>query len=248
MNETRMTSRSEIRVLNSAEDLFQAAAAEFITLATDAVHQRGRFCVALSGGSTPKNVYSLLADTPSLPWDKMYFFFGDERNVPPDDPDSNYRMAYEAMLFKAPKENVFRIRGEEDSSAAAIEYEQTLRTFFQLQPGTFPRFDLVLLGLGPDGHAASLFPGTCALDEKTRLVVANWVEKFKTFRITITFPVINHAAFVMFLVSGPDKSAALRQVIENESACLPAQMVQPRDGRLLWLADKTAATGFGSAP
>ncbi len=242
-----MTSQREIRVLSTPQDLFQAAAAEIVALVSDAIRQRGRFCVALSGGSTPKSVYSILANTPSLPWDRMYFFFGDERHVPPDHPDSNYRMAYEAMLFKAPKQNVFRIHGEQDAEAAAIEYAQTLRTFFHLQPGEFPRFDLVLLGIGPDGHTASLFPGTSALDENKRLVVANWIEKFKTFRITITFPVINQATFVMFLVSGPDKSDALRQVIENESAHLPSQKIRSVDGKLLWLVDKTAASLLSSA-
>jgi 6-phosphogluconolactonase len=179
---------------------------------------------------------------PNIPWERIFFFFGDERFVPPDHPDSNYRMARETGLFsKVPNDHVFRVRTEEkDADAAALDYEQTLRTFFGLQPGEFPRFDLVLLGLGPDGHTASLFPGTAALNEKRRLVVANWVEKFQTYRITLTLPVLNRAACVMFLVSGPDKASMVREVLKNESANLPSQKVRPADGRLLWLLDRAA--------
>ncbi len=156
--------------------------------------------------------------SPSIPWDKIYFFWGDERHVPPDDAESNYRMANEALLSKVPVPpgNVFRIHSEEkDASIAASQYEQTLQQFFHLAPGDFPRFDLIYLGLGPDGHAASLFPDSAALNERRRLVVANWVEKFKTDRITFTFPVLNAAACVVFLASGPDKAAIVHQVLEN---------------------------------
>src|SRR5579863_4016714 len=190
-----MPTKTEIRVLGTPAELFQAAAAEFVTLAWDGVRARGRFSVALSGGSTPKSLYTLLASgtVPNLPWEKTYFFFGDERHVPPDHPESNYRMANEAMLSKAPAANVFRVPAElKDADAAASTYEQTLRTFFRLGSGDFPRFDLILLGLGPDGHTASLFPGTSALAENKKLVVANWVEKFKTYRLTFTFPVLNN--------------------------------------------------------
>ena len=164
-----------------------AAAEEFVNQATGTVRANGRFTVALSGGSTPRSLFSLLATTfrDQLPWDKMFFFWGDERHVPPDHPESNYRMAYEALLSKVPvpAENVFRVPAEiPDANQAAADYEQTLRKFFQLSPGAFPRFDLILLGMGPDGHTASLFPGTSALQEKSRLVVANWVEKFKAYR------------------------------------------------------------------
>src|SRR5271166_3276785 len=223
-----MTSPPEIRVLDGPAELFQAAAAEFTRLAADAVRGTGRFTVALSGGSTPKTLYSRLATDKSLaiPWDKVCFFFGDERHVPPDHTDSNYHMANEAMLSRVPvrPENVFRIRGEEaNASVAAEEYEQSLKKFFALQPGQFPVFDLILLGLGPDGHTASLFPGTTALNEKKKLVVANWVDKFKTDRITFTYPVINNAACVMFLTSGADKAAMLHEVLQNPSAGFPSQ-------------------------
>jgi 6-phosphogluconolactonase len=246
-----MAPQTEIRILATPADLFQAAAAEFAKLASDAVQKSGRFTVALSGGSTPRSLYQLLASGafPNLPWDKTYFFFGDERHVPPDHPDSNYRMADEAMLSKVPipGANVFRIPAEmKDSDAAASAYEQTLRTFFALKPDQFPRFDLILLGLGPDGHTASLFPGSSALNENKRLVVANWVEKFKTHRITFTFPVLNHAACVMFLAGGADKAGILREVLENPQADLPSQKVHPTDGKLIWMVDRAAAADLSA--
>jgi 6-phosphogluconolactonase len=244
-----VATQTEIRVLNTAADLFQAAANEFAALAADAVARHGRFCVALSGGSTPKSLYALLATRPSIPWDEICFFWGDERHVPPDNPDSNYRTANEFLLSKVPvrPENIFRIHAEEkDADVAAREYEQTIRTFFRLQPGELPRFDLIFLGTGPEGHTASLFPGSSALNEKTRLVVATWVEKFNTYRITFTFPVLNQAACVTFLVSGVDKAPIVREVLENGNAGLPAQRVRPVDGRLLWMLDRAAASGLRS--
>ena len=156
-----MPTLPEIRILRSAADLFEAAAAEFAAQVSAAVRANGKFTVALSGGSTPKTLYSLLATKPGIPWDKICFFWGDERHVPPDHPESNYRMANEALLSKVPAraENIFRIRGEEkDAAVAARQYEQTLKDFFHLSPGKFPRFDLIFLGVGPDGHTASLFP------------------------------------------------------------------------------------------
>lgn len=238
-----MSSQPELRIFDTPTDLFRGAAEEFCTQAVAAVAQHGKFSVALSGGSTPKSLYQLLATDANLPWDKTYFFFGDERHVPPDHPDSNYRMANEALLSKAPAANVFRIPSEmKDADAAATVYEQTLRNFFRLGPGEFPRFDLILLGLGPDGHTASLFPGSAALSENKKLVVANWVEKFKTYRITFTFPVLNNAACVMFLSCGADKAGILHDVLENPRADLPSQRVRPTNGRLLWMVDQAAAS------
>lgn len=238
-----MPSTPDLRVFETPADLFRGAAKEFCAQAAAAIAQHGKFSVALSGGSTPKSLYQLLAADPNFPWDKTYFFFGDERHVPPDDPESNYRMANEAMLSKAPAQNVFRIPAEmKDADAAASVYEQTLRSFFHLGPGEFPRFDLILLGLGPDGHCASLFPGTSALTETKKLVVANWVEKFKTHRITFTYPVLNHAACVMFLSSGADKASILHEVLENPQADLPSQRVHPTNGRLVWMVDRAAAS------
>lgn len=242
-----MPAQPEVRILKTAAELFEAGAAEFAALASQAVQASGKFTVALSGGSTPRTLYSLLATKSGIPWDKICFFWGDERHVPPDNPESNYRTAHEALLSKVPvrPENIFRIRAEEkDPATAAQQYEQSLKDFFHLSPGEFPRFDLVLLGVGPDGHAASLFPGTAALNEKQRLVVANWVPKFNTHRITFTFPVLNAAACVIFLASGPDKAEILHQVLEKSSANLPSQRVHPSHGNLLWLIDGPAATAL----
>ena len=242
-----MPAQPEIRILKTAAELFEAAAAEFAARAFQAVRTSGRFTVALSGGSTPKALYSLLAAKPNILWDKIYFFWGDERHVPPDHPDSNYRMTSEALLSKVPvrPENIFRIHAEEkDAASAALQYEQALKDFFHLSPGQFPRFDLVFLGIGTDGHTASLFPGTAALNETQRLVVANWVPKFSAHRLTFTFPVLNAAACVIFLASGPDKAAILHQVLENSSADLPSQRVHPSSGKLLWLIDGPAAAAL----
>jgi 6-phosphogluconolactonase len=244
-----MSSSFEIRTLTTPQELFEAAAEEVVKATNDAVSERGRFTIALSGGSTPKSLYNLLATNARniLPWDKMFFFWGDERHVPPTDPESNYRMANEAMLTKIPVAagNIFRIAAENpDAAAAAAAYEETLRQFFSLAPGEFPRFDLILLGLGPDGHTASLFPGTAGLQEKSRLVMANWVEKFKTNRITFTLPVLNAARCVAFLVSGTDKAPALTAVLEGDAPGeqYPAKLVRPNDGSLIWLVDRAAAS------
>jgi len=239
----------EIRPLTTPQELFAAAAEEVVRAANDAVAERGRFTIALSGGSTPKNLFNLLATNARtvLPWDRMFFFFGDERHVPPTDPESNYRMADESLLSKVPVPpgNVFRIPAENpDAAAAAAAYEKTLQKFFALQPGQFPVFDLILLGMGPDGHTASLFPGTAGLQEKSRLVIANWVEKFKTSRITLTLPVLNAARCVTFLVSGTDKAPALHAVLDSDAPGeqYPSKLVRPTDGKLIWLVDRAAAS------
>jgi 6-phosphogluconolactonase len=244
----------ELRRLATPQDLFQAAAEEVIRSATDAVAQRGHFTTALSGGSTPRNLYTLIAAnaSASLPWDRMFFFWGDERHVPPDDPESNYRMANETLLSKVsiPPGNIFRIPSENpDATAVAEAYEQTLRNFFALAPGEFPRFDLILLGIGPDGHTASLFPETDALQEKSRLVVANWVEKMKTSRITLTLPVLNAARCIAFLVSGTDKAAVLHEVLEGDAPGekYPSRLVRPSEGRLIWFVDRGAASELSTA-
>jgi 6-phosphogluconolactonase len=243
----------EIRALTTPQELFAAAAEEVVRTTNEAIAQRGRFTIALAGGSTPKSLYNLLATNArnTLPWDRMFFFWGDERHVPPTDPESNYRMAEEAMLSKVPVPpgNVFRIKTENpDAAAAAEDYEQTIRKFFALGPGQFPRFDLILLGMGPDGHTASLFPGTTALREKTRLVVANWVDKMKTHRISLTLPVLNAALCVTFLVSGTDKAPALKAVLEQDVPAeqYPAKLIKPSDGKLIWLIDRAAASQLTS--
>jgi 6-phosphogluconolactonase len=249
-----MSSSAEIRRLTTPQELFEAAAEEIIRTAKQAVAERGRFTFALAGGSTPEKLYTLLATNAraSLPWDRAFFFWGDERHVPPDHPDSNYRMAEAAMLSKipVPPGNVLRIPTENPDAAAAAEaYEQSLRQFFGLEPGQVPRFDLILLGMGPDGHTASLFPETPALGERSRLVVANWVEKLKTYRITFTLPVLNKAGRVMFLVSGTDKAPALRAVLEGDGPGeqYPAKLVQPTDGKVTWFVDRAAASELQTA-
>jgi 6-phosphogluconolactonase len=244
-----MSTSVEIRRLTTPQDLFQAAAEEVIRVASEAVAKRGRFTIALSGGSTPKNLFNLIAAnaSASLPWPQIFFFWGDERHVPPTDPESNYRMAQETLLSKVPVPpgNIFRIPTENpNADAAAAAYEQTLRKFFEVDAGKFPRFDLILLGMGPDGHTASLFPETTALQEKSRLVVANWVEKLNTSRITLTLPVLNAARRVAFLVSGADKATVLREVLEGKGPGerYPSKLVQPSDGKLIWFVDRAAAS------
>jgi 6-phosphogluconolactonase len=246
-----MKTNREVRVLADANSIAQTAAAEFLEASQKAVHAKGSFAVALAGGSTPKVLYGLLASNPLLqakvPWQKIQFFFGDERHVPPDHADSNFRMVTEAMFSKAPVEpqQVHRIHGENQHVRdAAQEYERELRVAFQLEAGELPRFDLVLLGMGPEGHTASLFPGTKALREERRLVAGNWVGKLYTERITLTPPVLNNAARVMFLVHGAEKAPALKAVLEGpyEPDQLPAQIVHPESGSVVWLVDPTAAS------
>jgi 6-phosphogluconolactonase len=250
MTTETVTTNREIRILADANAIAQTAAAEFLEAAKEAVREKGSFSVALSGGSTPKALYGLLINNPVLqamvPWRKIQFFFGDERHVPPDDTESNFRMATEAMLAKAPVDakQVHRIKGEKRNAAqAAEEYEEDLRASFKLADGQLPRFDLVLLGMGPEGHTASLFPGTKALREERRLAVSNWVGKLYTDRITLTPPVLNNAARVIFMVHGDEKAPALKAVLEGpyEPDQLPAQIIKPKEGKVLWLVDPSAA-------
>ena len=245
-----MTTNREIRILADANSIAQTAAAEFLDAARDAVREKDSFTIALAGGSTPKALYGLLVNNPLLqakvPWSKIQFFFGDERHVPPDNPESNFRMANEAMLDKTPMDpkQVHRIKAEKRNAAqAAEEYEHELRTSFKLHSDQLPRFDLELLGMGPEGHTASLFPGTKALKEERHLVVSNWVGKLYTDRITLTPPVLNNAARVIFMVHGEEKAPALKAVLEGpyEPEQLPAQLIQPKQGKVLWLVDPAAA-------
>jgi 6-phosphogluconolactonase len=246
-----MTTNREVRILPDANAIAQTAAAEFLDVAQQAVGEKGSFSVALAGGSTPKALYTLLASNPSLhakvPWSAIQFFFGDERHVPPDDRESNFRMAKESMFDKAPVEpnQVHRIHAENANAAEAAEqYEVELRDYFQLKAGQFPRFDLVLLGMGPEGHVASLFPGTKALNEEHRLVVSNWVGKFFTDRITLTLPVLNNAGCIIFMAHGAEKALALKGVLEGryEPDQLPSQAIRPAAGKLIWLLDPAAAS------
>jgi 6-phosphogluconolactonase len=239
-----------IRQFTDAEQVSHAAAEEFIRLAREAIAVRGRFTVALAGGSTPRRLYQLLADTPYLErvnWPRVEFFWGDERTVPPDHKDSNFHMANEALLHKLPiaAANLHRMQAERpDPDAAARDYQHEIaRVFGVTAEGEPPAFDLILLGMGPDGHTASLFPSTAALQETGRWVVSNWVAKFNTHRVTLTYRVLNRAAHVLFLVAGADKAHVLAEVLEGPSdpERLPSQRVRPGAGQLTWFVDLDAA-------
>ena len=241
---------AEIRIFPEASLVCRAAVDEIVRLAASAIDQRGRFVMALAGGSTPRNVYSLLAEDHKaglhlLSWDKVHVFFGDERPVPPDHPESNFRMAHETLLAHVPipAGNIHRVEAERDPADAAAAYAAVIQTVFAVRPGEWPAFDLILLGMGPDGHTASLFPGSPALQERTLPVCANWVEKLKCHRITFTFPLINAAGEILFVAGGTDKAAMLRNILRGDPSgqTYPAQRVHPEPGRLLWMVDEGAA-------
>jgi 6-phosphogluconolactonase len=239
----------EIEVLPEARALAEYAARKFITLAAEAISRGGKFAAVLSGGSTPQRMYTLLGKqgyASQIDWPKVHIFWGDERCVPAEHPDSNFAMTRQALLDRVgiPAENIHRIEGELEPALAAIRYEAELKATFGSQ--SFPRFDLILLGLGEDGHTASLFPGSPALNEHERWVVN--VEHITpppplVRRITLTLPVLNAAAQVIFLVSGSSKAERLRQVLSDsrEPNPLPAQLIIPANGNLLWLVDREAA-------
>jgi 6-phosphogluconolactonase len=239
----------DLRVLDTPDALAEAAASTIVEAARQAVAAHGRCTVALAGGATPRASYARLALPPHaerMPWQRTFVFFGDDRGVPPDHPESNYRMAYETLLAKVPvpATQIFRIRAEaEDPEEAAGEYARTLAEVFAIRRGERPRLDLVLLGLGIDGHTASLFPGSPALKEVFRPVAAVYVAAANIpQRFTLTFPVLNAAARVVFLVSGPEKAKIVRAVLGDQGVTLPAGMVHPVDGRLTWLLDRDAAS------
>ena len=241
---------AEVRVFPDATTLARAAADAFLHAARESISATGRFTVALSGGSTPKALLKLLADDHAtdanlLPWDRVQIFFGDERHVPPDHPESNFRMANETLFSKIPipAGNIHRIEGELNAADAAAHYESRLRSVFAIPDNATPQFDLVMLGMGSDGHTASLFAGSAALREMSSLVCANWVEKFQSHRITFTFPLINAAAKVLFIAGGVDKTTMLRNVLHGDPSgqTYPAQSVHPVSGRLTWLIDEAAA-------
>lgn len=245
----KAATQKQVRILADGAAIARYAAQRFVQIAEDAAAQKGSFEVALSGGSTPKALYSLLVNDPAfrakVPWEKMFVFFGDERHVGPEDSLSNYRMAVETMISKSPlkPEQVFRVKGEyPEAEQAALEYERDIRAHFKLSDGQFPRFDFIFLGMGEEGHIASLFPGTKALHETRRIAVHNWVGKVLMDRITLTAPAINNAANIIVMVAGLEKAPALTAVLERvyEPEQLPAQMIQPVNGNLLWLVDAAA--------
>lgn len=239
---------SEVKVFDLPADLFVHSAEKIVAIAQEAIQKNGRFSFALSGGQTPKGVYSVLASAKfkdRIDWKKVHIFWGDERPVVSTHPDSNFRMAKETLLDAVgiPSGNIHRIGSEEDPMLAAQQYEDDLRDFFDLADGDFPAFDLILLGMGDDGHTASLFPESEALAIKDRLVVDNYVKKLNSHRITMTFPVINNARNILFLVSGSSKSKMIQQILGNNKTldALPAQLVIPSHGSLCWFLDKDAA-------
>lgn len=251
----------DLRIFDAAADFDHAAAELFVAAADEAIRSRGRFTVALSGGSTPRSMYALLAAEHAngaaesgtaaqnrcrISWENVQVFWGDERHVGPDDPQSNFRMTREALLdhVPIPAANIHRVLAENpDAAAAAADYEAELRRAFELGAGEFPEFDLVLLGMGPDAHTASLFPGTEVIHESQKLVAAPWVEKFKSYRITLTPPVLNSARQVTFMIRGEDKAEALQAVRRGlfDPDLYPAQIIRPTQGKLIWLLDRAAA-------
>jgi len=241
-----MKSNPEILIFDNAEELARAAAVKFLEHSQSFIARQGRFSVALSGGNTPRRVYELLATDElknQIQWSDVHIFFGDERPVPHNPPASNFGMAMATLISRVPipATNFHPIRGEGDPHANARLYEKELKTFFPNV--TWPRFDLVLLGMGEDGHTASLFPGTGALNEHSAWVFANWVENLGEFRITLTAPAINAAANVLFLVTGEKKAVVLAEIFGErlEPGRFPAQLIQPHEGSLLWMVDAAAA-------
>ncbi|HVB47117.1 MAG TPA: 6-phosphogluconolactonase [Burkholderiales bacterium] len=247
---------AQISVYPDAAGLADAAAEYIATLAAQSIAGRGRFTLALSGGGTPRPVYERLA-APALSaridWTRTQLFFGDERCVPPEDPRSNYAMVKEALLERAPipAANVHRVRGEDDPQRAARGYEALLERLFGRSADGSPAegFDLVLLGMGDNGHTASLFPGSAVLGETRRWVAADDVEAVGMWRVTLTAPLINCARHVAFLVSGAGKAQMLARVLEGprQPALLPAQIVQPARGELRWMLDASAAARLSRA-
>jgi len=247
-----------IKVFSDIEELSNFAAETFIEIGNAAIEKLGQFSVVLAGGSTPKSLYQLLAGEnfkDKIDWKSVYFFFGDERNVLPDDKQSNFLMAGESLLkpLQITDNQIFRWQTElGDATAIAANYEKIIGRVFNLEvnpPATaggsdiFPHFDLILLGMGADGHTASLFPETDALQETEKIAVANWVEKLQDFRLTMTFPTINNASNIIFLVSGAEKAKTLKQVLHGrfQPEIFPSQAVKPINGDLIWLIDEKAA-------
>ena len=241
-------SERQIIVLDTAEELFVRAAEEIAHVAGEAICMHGEFNLCLTGGTTPARTYDLLATRfeLSVDWKEVQFYWGDERCVPPDDPASNHGMANRTILtqLKIKPEQIHRIRGEDKPEDAAREYEAELRGRFNLGEGEFPRFDLMLLGLGHNCHILSLFPGILALHEQHRLAVAVEVEDKVRHRVTMTAPVMNNSARIMFVVSGEHKAATVKRVLEgkDDPERVPAHLVAPKDGVVIWMMDKAAAS------
>lgn len=245
-----MTVTPEIHVSHNVQEWVQTAASFILAVSEQAIHSTGRCLVALSGGSTPKTLYRALCEpewSSRFDWSRIFFLFGDERCTKPDHPESNFGMTQTALFqpLNIRPEHIYRMKGEHESPAsAAQEYEQTIRKVTQSLVPEIPRIDLVLLGLGEDGHTASLFPGTAALQERSALVTVGQSPAGIRSRLTLTFAVLNRAAVVLFLVTGSGKAEMVRRIIESESEAdrsLPASRISPERGRLVWMLDQSAA-------
>lgn len=244
-----------IKVVPDVDALAREGARRFVEIARAQIAERGRFTVALSGGSTPRPMYRLLTKSPqrdAVDWSRVFVFWADERTVPPDHEQSNYRMARETLLdhVPIPRNQIFRMQGENDPTRAAEEYERVLVRVFALEPGEPPDFGLIILGIGADGHTASLFPATEALDETDRLVVANSVPQLDTVRITLTIPVLTRAANTLVLASGEDKAAAVQRALEGpyDPVQTPSQVLRTATGTVIWLLDEAAASQLQTVP
>lgn len=245
--EALVTSRNvvEVSVFDDLERLSDSAAELFHTLAMTAIASKGRFIVALSGGSTPRRLYTLLGSAPYkniIDWRCTHLFWADERCVPSDHPDSNYKLLRDTLLVHVPlsENNIHRMHGEADPDQAAKDYEQDIKVFFGTN--TIPTFDLILLGVGEDGHTASLFPDSPAIHERERFAVPVYFEKPQVNRVTLTLPIINHAAYVLFLATGRAKASSLHNILnQGNSHKNPAGLVRPENGIVSWFLDRGAA-------
>ena len=241
-----------VKTFKDLADLSEFAAKQIISVGKKAIRKNDRFTLVLAGGTTPKTLYQILKSEKyekQLDWEKVFFFLGDERDVSPMSDQSNFRMINENLFkaLKTPKSNILRwnteiIKAEE----VAENYEKTIKRFFGLQNGEFPSFDMILLGMGDDGHTASLFPATEALKEEKRIAVNNWVEKYDANRLTMTFPAINNADNILFMVSGEEKAEAIREVLKGESNFekFPSQKIKPAKGKITWLLDQGASSSI----
>jgi 6-phosphogluconolactonase len=247
----------EIDVARHGEEWAQKAAAFLLTISEQAIESSGRCVITLSGGSTPRTLYRTIRSpewNARFDWSRIVFLFGDERCVAPEDPDSNFGMAQRELFqpLNLPRDGVHRMKGEDpDPTRAAEEYEHTLRDVMGCPAPAVPRLDLVLLGLGDDGHTASLFPGTAALQERSKLVTVGHAPTGIMRRLTLTLGVLNRAAVVLFVVTGAGKAEMVRRVIESQSEAdhaLPAARVSPESGRLVWILDQTAAQRLTRKP
>jgi 6-phosphogluconolactonase len=235
-----------VEVLSDLEALSHRAASIFVSTSRNSIATKKRFAVAISGGSTPRRLYALLGSEvyrDQVDWQRVHFFWADERCVPKEDEASNFRIAFDTLLSKValPDKNIHRIKGEEAPDQAAMDYEEEIRRFFG--GSGWPGFDLILLGVGEEGHTASLFPGSKSLEETARLAVPVYLEKPGKNRITLSLPVLNHANQILFLVAGLSKADVLSEILgeKEKRKLLPAGLINPLRGSMIWLIDREAA-------